>query len=455
MAYIGRQPISGQFEKQQLTADGSTTSFALNWSVGSTSALIVSVGGVLQEPETAYNLSGGGTNIVFTAAPASGDRVYVHFLGQSIIQTMTDMNGVELILDVDADTSIRAATDDTIDIKISDADDFQFTANTFSVLTGSNAAFADSANAKFGTGNDMLLYHDGSNSYITNAVGALKIATETSGIAVTIGHSTSEVTIADNLTVTGTLTGTLATAAQGTITSVGTLTSLTSSGVITGTTVEATGDTSASDNAAVGYTAAEGLILTGQGSTNDVTIKNDADAAVISIPTGTTNVTIAGDLTISGDDLTMATNTSGAVLVGDGTNFNPVVISGDATIATNGALTIANNSIEAAMMADNSIDSDDYVDGSIDTAHIANLQITTALIAADAVDGTKLADNAVDSEHYTDGSIDNAHIADDAIDSEHYADGSIDTAHIADSQVTLAKTSGVKGFAIAAAMIFG
>ena len=44
------------------------------------------------------------------------------------------------------------------------------------------------------------------NSYITNAVCDLKIATETSGIAVTIGHTTSEVTIADNLTVTGTLT---------------------------------------------------------------------------------------------------------------------------------------------------------------------------------------------------------------------------------------------------------
>ena len=93
------------------------------------------------------------------------------------------------------------------------------------------------------------------------------------------------------------------------------------------------------------------------------------------------NVTIAGDLTISGDDLTMATNTSGAVLVGDGTNFNPVVVSGDATIATNGALTIANNSIEAAMMADNSIDSDDYVDGSIDTAHIADNQVTLAKMA--------------------------------------------------------------------------
>ena len=52
----------------------------------------------------------------------------------------------------------------------------------------------------------MQIYHDGSNSYITNSQGALKVATETSGIAVTIGHTTSEVTIADNLTVTGTLT---------------------------------------------------------------------------------------------------------------------------------------------------------------------------------------------------------------------------------------------------------
>ncbi len=52
------------------------------------------------------------------------------------------------------------------------------------------------------------------------------------------------------------------------------------------------------------------------------------------------NVTIAGDLTISGDDLTMATNTSGAALIGDGTNFNPVVISGDISIGTTGTAAI-------------------------------------------------------------------------------------------------------------------
>jgi hypothetical protein len=38
------------------------------------------------------------------------------------------------------------------------------------------------------------------------------------------------------------------------------------------------------------------------------------------------NVTVAGDLTISGDDLTMGTNTSGHILVADGTNFNPVAV---------------------------------------------------------------------------------------------------------------------------------
>jgi hypothetical protein len=87
---------------------------------------------------------------------------------------------------------------------------------------------------------------------------------------------------------------------------------ITTTGVITGGTVEATTDTAAGDNAAIGYTAAEGLILTGQGSTNDVTIKNDADADVISIPTGTINVTVAGDLTVS-TSITLAT---GATVTG-------------------------------------------------------------------------------------------------------------------------------------------
>jgi hypothetical protein len=66
-----------------------------------------------------------------------------------------------------------------------------------------HAVFGDSDIIKLGAGTDMQLYHDGTNSYIANATGALKLATETSGIAVTIGHATSETTVADNLTVSG------------------------------------------------------------------------------------------------------------------------------------------------------------------------------------------------------------------------------------------------------------
>ena len=76
------------------------------------------------------------------------------------------------------------------------------------------------------------------------------------------------------------------------------LATVTASGDITSSgTFNALGDTASSDKAAMGYTSAEGLILTGQGSTNDVTIKNDADANVMVVPTGTQNTTFSGTVT--------------------------------------------------------------------------------------------------------------------------------------------------------------
>ena len=51
---------------------------------------------------------------------------------------LIDLNNSELILDLDADTSITADTDDQIDIRIAGADDFKFTANTFTALAGSS-----------------------------------------------------------------------------------------------------------------------------------------------------------------------------------------------------------------------------------------------------------------------------------------------------------------------------
>ena len=64
----------------------------------------------------------------------------------------------------------------------------------------------DSTPLSIGDGNDMNISHDGTNSLIAVGGGSLRLAAETSGIPITIGHTTSETTIGDNLTVTGTTT---------------------------------------------------------------------------------------------------------------------------------------------------------------------------------------------------------------------------------------------------------
>jgi hypothetical protein len=107
------------------------------------------------------------------------------------------------------------------------------------------------------------------------------------------------ITDTNEVTATG-FTGTLDGVLGGGTPAAATVTTIDASGVATATTFEPDGDTSASDNAAIGYTSAEGLILTGQGSTNDVTIKNDADAEVMGVLTGTTTAAFTGQVTGTG-----------------------------------------------------------------------------------------------------------------------------------------------------------
>ena len=97
---------------------------------------------------------------------------------------------------------------------------------------------------------------------------------------------------------------------------------VTTTGVITGGTVEATTDTAAGDNAAMGYTAAEGLILTGQGSTSDITLKNDADAVVFTVPTGTDDILFPDSAQVifgAGSDLSINHDGAHSNIVDSGT----------------------------------------------------------------------------------------------------------------------------------------
>ena len=67
------------------------------------------------------------------------------------------------------------------------------------------------------------------------------------------------------------------------------------------------------------------------------------------------NVTIGGDLTILGDDLTMGTNTDTSILVADGTNFNPVVPSGDISLTNAGVLSIENSAVITSKINDDAV----------------------------------------------------------------------------------------------------
>ena len=79
----------------------------------------------------------------------------------------------------------------------------------------------------------------------------------------------------------------------------------------------------------------------------------------------TGDIKIGGDVCIGGDDLFMNTNTSGFMLVADGTNYNPVAMSGDIGIDSAGATTIQATSVENSMLA-----------GSIANAKLSNSSVS-------------------------------------------------------------------------------
>ena len=78
MPYIGRSPQIGNYRKLDSIAasfNTSLTTFNLTisgdaFTPGVSTQLIISIAGVIQEPETAYTVSG--STITFTSAPAPG-----------------------------------------------------------------------------------------------------------------------------------------------------------------------------------------------------------------------------------------------------------------------------------------------------------------------------------------------------------------------------------------------
>ena len=216
MAYIGFGPLntfSPVPSKDSFTGDGSTTTFDLENEVvfGGENALEVFVDNVRQEPGSgkAYTLDLDGNlknkRITFSAAPASGAAIYVinDKTSNTTIISPTDLNGVEFILDADADTSITADTDDRIDFKLNgtdhiqlgtssgdttikiatDAKDLQFLqADGRNILEINDAGYVALGNGATGSG-QLRIYEDTDNG--TN-FSAFQVGTQSADITYTL-----------------------------------------------------------------------------------------------------------------------------------------------------------------------------------------------------------------------------------------------------------------------------
>jgi hypothetical protein len=299
-----------------------------------------------------------GTGITFGVSEKTTRLVYSD--GTNLVDAgfggSLDLEGRELVLDADGDTTLTADTDDQIDIKIAGADDFRFTANTFTALSGStivaptitaSTAFvpdasdgaalgtsslefsdlflADAAVINLGADQDVTLTHVADTGVLLN--GANVIQFRDSGL--TIGSNAdgdldivSDGTAVDsiNLESAGGITLDAGTAGSGIIY-----------------------EDDGTEMARI-HNSSSNVILETKVSDADFSIKgNDGGSTITPLTfdmsdagkaTFSGNVIVSGDLTVSGDDITMGTNTAGNILVADGTNFNSIAAGSLSEIST-------------------------------------------------------------------------------------------------------------------------
>jgi hypothetical protein len=252
MAYIGRQLARGEnklFDDISSSFNGSTTTFTLAVSSVATATatpyqLFVSLGGVMQKPNTDFTTAG--NQITFTTAPAAGLSCWIMMQGDTIDQaaipdasvTPSKISGTNFafsgdlrLKDADGSHYVGFASPTTVasnkvwTLPAADGSASQYLqTNGSGVLSwasvtiggASGIDFNDNVKARWGTGNDLEIFHNASNSVINDAGtgdlllqvgGSTKATVSSTGFDITgaLTVSTNAV-ITGNLTVSGTTT---------------------------------------------------------------------------------------------------------------------------------------------------------------------------------------------------------------------------------------------------------
>jgi len=295
-----------------------------------------------------WTFDGGGTD----ATLAYGDNVLTFTAGTSITQTTpllilgaatdpiirfneTDGTDWELRVD-DTGNSFEIASSaggvgDNVELEIDEDGDIHVTGDVY--VTGDNifmgADPADSGTIRLGNA-AVIAFEDGTEATITHV--------DDTGFAFNVGldiTGTTELTLQNDETITNAVDGIIA---------IG-------------------GDLEIDSNDPYLFLDATDaddtdwwiVVDADQGATSNDPLEIGNNATVGTSPILTLDqdgdVGISGDLTITGDDLFMTTNTAKFILVADGTNFNPVESTGDVIIGTDGASAIQADTIGTDEMA--------------------------------------------------------------------------------------------------------
>ena len=321
----------------------------------------------------------------------SGDKVSGGTIGSITITALAGSlslgdNNITNVGDINADSISVDTASGGLNIDFSGAN----TAKSF-ITIGDNLA-------------EALVIQEGTNDYLdictTNGSESIQLGHGVSGTAITIGHGTSEVTIGDNLTVTGDLK------VSGATTTVNTSTMTVKDPIISLGTADDGAAPGSDDNKDRGLamhyhtgSAAKIAFLGFDDSAGDLTFIPDASISseVVSGSQGTINANLSGNVTgnVSGSSGSCTGNAATATALASAVTINGTSFDGTSNI------TLSSGSVTNAMMADDAINTDEIADGAVDTAQLA----------ADAVNGDKIEDDAINSEHIVDGSVDNAHLA--------------------------------------------
>ena len=381
---------------ETFNGDGSTTSFTLGSSDFTTDSVIVTLNGVVQQPLVAYAVSG--TSLVFTEAPAAGDVIVVRELqttstvtsissGLSTLGFATSNGNASFTIAGTSNVMVvtQGGVDITGNLTVSGnatlsgnilGDRIQNGTTTIDIQSASgnaNITVAATSNvAVFTTGGLNLT---GALNATANIIGGNLNA---SGLSLS-GNVVSAINMTANITTTGNISGgnvsatgiagTLSTAAQPNITSVGTLTALTvtglgffvnvSAGNVSATTFTGALTGNATGSAATVTTAAQPNItsvgtLTALAVTGNITSGNVQgtlhSGTTVSVTGVITGASVVGGV-MSGSSASVTGIVTGASVVGGVMTGSSISVSGAVTGASvvGGVMTGSSISVSGAV----------------------------------------------------------------------------------------------------------